>query len=234
MDEPGESWAEGSGKGRDTIANDTTLTKSMIDDFMANLAANPQTQILMSTQACAYPAGGGNRNKPEGLRMTSTGTANVVTVTNNASACGGSDNVHQTVDLGTASSPKMLYIKGEFDPSSAFRGLVVEGSNPITGYGILVVEDSDLAFLQNSDFRWNGIVLVTGRNNSTAFLGPSGSNTEIRGSLVINETNPLEPCCLYEFYLTDSGSTKLRASKENIDRALMALYNMRISAYRED
>jgi hypothetical protein len=75
-------------------------------------------------------------------------------------------------------------------------------------------------------------VLVTGRNNSTAFL--SNSNTEIRGALVVNETNPLEPCCFYEFYASSTGSMKLRASKENVDRALLALYNMRISAYREN
>ena len=218
--------------GYNTMQTDNTLTPSMINDFMANLAANPQTQIIDSTQACAYPAGGGDRNKPEGLRMTSTGTANVVNVTNNASACPGSTNVNQTVNLGSASSPKMLYIKGQYDPDSLFRGLVVEGSNPITGYGILVIEDSDLAFLQSGNFRWNGIVLVTGRNNSTAFL--SNSNTEIRGALVVNETNPLEPCCFYEFYASSTGSMKLRASKENVDRALLALYNMRISAYREN
>jgi Tfp pilus assembly protein PilX len=218
--------------GYNTMQTDTTLTKSMINDFMANLAANPQTQIIDSTQGCAYPAGGGDRNKPEGLRMTSTGTANVVTVTNNASACPGSNNVNQTVNLGSASSPKMLYIKGEYDPDSLFRGLTVEGSNPITGYGILVIEDSDLAFVQSGNFRWNGIVLVTGRNNSTAFL--SNSNTEVRGALVVNETNPLEPCCFYEFYASSTGNMKLRASKENVDRALLALYNMRISAFRED
>lgn len=230
--EPGGGWSEGSGRGRNTIANDTTLTEGAIEDFMTNLAANPQTQILDSTQACAYPAGGGDRNKPEGLRMSSTGTANIVNVTNNAGACGGATNINQTVNLGTAASPKMLYIKGEFDPVSAFRGLVVEGSNPITGYGILVIEDSDLAFLQTGNFRWNGIVLVTGRNNSTAFLG--NSNTEIRGTLVTNETNGSEGSGYKEFYVSTGGTMKVRASKENIDRALLALYNMRISAYRED
>jgi hypothetical protein len=218
--------------GLNTIQADTTLTEGAIQDFMANLAANPQTQIIDSTHACAYPASGGDRNKPEGLRMTSTGTANVVTITNNASLCSGSTNINQTVNLGTASAPKMIYVKGQYDPDSLFRGLVVEGSNPITGYGILVVEDSDLAFLQSGNFRWNGIVLVTGRNNSTAFL--SNSNTEIRGALVNNETNPSEAAGYYEFFMSSTGTTKIRASDENVQRALMALYNMRISAYRED
>lgn len=218
--------------GLNTIQADTTLTEGAIADFMANLAANPQTQIIDSTHACAYPASGGDRNKPEGLRMTGTGTANVVTITNNASACSGATNVNQTVNLGTAAAPKMIYVKGQYDPDSLFRGLVVEGSNAITGYGILVVEDSDLAFLQNGNFRWNGIVLVTGRNNSTAFL--SNSNTEIRGALVNNETNPSEAAGYYEFFMSSTGTTRIRASDENVQRALMALYNMRISAYRED
>jgi Tfp pilus assembly protein PilX len=218
--------------GHNTMQTDNTLTKSMINDFMANLAANPQTQIIESTHACSYAAGSGDRNKPEGLRMTGiSGTPNIVTVTNNGS-CG--TPINQTVNIGTASSPKMLYVKGEFDPNSLFRGLVVEGNEPITGYGILVIEDSDLAFVQSSNFRWNGIVLVTGRNNSTAFLGNSSTDTEIRGALVVNETNPLEPCCFYEFYASGGGDMKLRASKENIDRALLALYNMRISAFREN
>lgn len=160
--------------------------------------------------------------------MTSTATANIVTVTNN---CTGAAQINQTVNLGTAAAPAMLYVRGEYDPSSLFRGLAVDGSNPITGYGILVVEDSDLAFFQSGNFRWNGIVLVTGRNNSTAFLG--ASNTEIRGALITSETNPLEASGFNEFFAGTSGTMRILASKENIDRALMALYNMRISAYRE-
>lgn len=224
----GESWSEASGTGRKTIANDATLTPALISTFMGNLAANPSTQILNATMACQYPAAGGDHDKPEGIKMQSTGTANIVTVTNN---CVGADQINQTVNLGTASSPAMLYVKGEYDPNSLFRGLTVDGTNPITGYGILVVEDSDLAFFQTGNFRWNGIVLLTGRNNSSAFLG--NSNTELRGALITNETNPGELSGFSEFSVKTEGIMKIRASKENIDRALMALYNMRISAFRE-
>ena len=162
------------------------------------------------------------------LTVASTGTPNVVTVTNN---CGGADQINQTVNLGTATAPTMLYVRGEYDPDSLFRGLSVDGTNPITGYGILVVEDSDLAFFQTGQFRWNGIVLLTGRNNSSAFLG--NSNTEIRGALIVNETNAGELSGFSEFSVKTEGIMRIRSSKENIDRALMALYNMRISAYRE-
>jgi hypothetical protein len=224
----GTAVAAAPGNGRNSIADDPTLTSALISKFMANLAANPSTQILNSTMACQYASGGAPHDKPEGIRMQSTGTANVVTVTNN---CGGASQINQTVNLGTSTSPTMLYVKGEYDPDSLFRGLAVDGSNPITGYGILVVEDSDLAFFQSGQFRWNGIVLLTGRNNSSAFLG--SSNTEIRGALITNETNPLEPAGFSEFAVKTSGTMRILASKENIDRALMALYNMRISAFRE-
>jgi hypothetical protein len=218
----------GTGKGRNTIADDPTLSSAMISKFLSNLASNPSTQILDSTMACQYPASGGAHDKPEGLQMTGTATANVVTVTNN---CTGAPQINQTVNLGTAAAPAMLYVRGEYDPSSLFRGLAVSGSNPITGYGILVVEDSDLAMFQTGNFRWNGIVLVTGRNVSSAFL--EASNTEIRGALITNETNPLEAAGYNEFFAGTSGTMRILSSKENIDRALMALYNMRISAYRE-
>jgi Tfp pilus assembly protein PilX len=222
----------GTGKGRNTIADDATLSSAMISKFLTNLASNPSTQILNSTYsspACAYPASGSPHDKPEGLQMASTGTANIVTVTNN---CTGAQQINQTVNLGTPTAPAMLYVRGEYDPNSLFRGLAVSGSNPITGYGILVVEDSDLAMFQTGNFRWNGIVLVTGRNVSTAFLG--SSNTEIRGALITNETNPLEAAGFNEFFAGTSGNMRILASKENVDRALMALYNMRISAYREN
>ncbi|HEY7205082.1 MAG TPA: PilX N-terminal domain-containing pilus assembly protein [Methylomirabilota bacterium] len=218
----------GAGYGRNTISNDGTLTPALITKFMQNLASNPSTQILNSTATCQYPAAGGDHDKPEGIRMTSTGTANVVTVTNN---CTGAEQINQTVNLGSATSPTMLYVRGDYDPDSLFRGLAVSGSNPITGYGILVVEDSDLAFFQTGQFRWNGIVLLTGRNNSSAFLGDS--NTELRGALIVNETNAGEVSGFSEFAVKTDGTMKIRSSKENIDRALMALYNMRVTAYRE-
>ena len=214
--------------GLNTIAADSTLTPAIIQAFMTNLAANPGTQIIQSTQACQFPTGSGAHTKPEGLHMLATGTPSLVTVTNN---CTGSQQINQTVNLGTPTSPQMLYFKGEYDPSSNFVGLGVDGSSPIQGYGLLVVEDADLVFFQTGNFRWDGIVLVTGRNVSVAFKG--ASNTEIRGALIGSETNGAEPGGYFEFYNRTTGSMVIRASKQNIDMALQALYNMRITSYRE-
>ncbi len=217
---------DASGTGRRTIAADSSLTPTIIQNFVSNLAANPLTQVLNSTQACQYSSG--SSSKPEGLRMQSTSTANVVTVKNN---CSGADQINQTVNLGTATSPALLYIKGEFDPSSNFIGLAVSGSQNITGYGILVVEEADLSFFQTSQFKWNGIVIVTGRNVGVGFR--ANSNTEIRGALIANETYGAEAGGYFEF-LNQAATMKIRYGKEAIDLALRGLYNTRISGYREN
>jgi len=212
--------------GLSTIEEDSSLNPTVIQSFLSNLAANPMTQILDSTQACQYSSG--SSSKPEGLRMTSTGTANQVNITNN---CTGASQINQTVNLGTATSPAMVYVKGEYDPSSNFIGLAVSGSQPITGYGILVVEDADMSFFQSGQFQWNGIVIVSGRNVGAGFRG--GSNTEVRGALIGNETNASEVGGYFEF-LNQAATMKLRYGKEGIDLALNGLYNTRISLYREN
>jgi Tfp pilus assembly protein PilX len=212
--------------GLNTIAADSALNPTVVQSFLTNLASNPQTQILNSTQACQYSSGGSS--KPEGLRMDSTATPGQVNVTNN---CTGAAQISQTVSLGTSTNPAMVYVKGEFDPSSNFIGLAVNGSQPITGYGILVVEDADMSFFQSSQFQWNGIVIVTGRNVGIGFRG--GSNTEIRGALIGNETNGTEIGGYFEF-LNQADTLKVRFGKEGIDLALRGLYNTRISGFREN
>ncbi len=211
--------------GLNTIAPDSALNPSVMQAFLTNLAANPMTQFLNSTQACEFPAGSG---QPQGLRMSSTATANQVTITNN---CTGASQINQTVNLGTATAPAMVYVKGEYDPTSNFTGVAVQGSQPITGYGILVMEEADLSFFQTGQFTWNGIVIVTGRNIGVGFR--SGSNTEIRGALIANETDPGEAGGYFEF-LNQAATLKIRYGKEAIDLALRALYNTRIAAYREN
>jgi hypothetical protein len=45
----------GTGKGRNTIADDPTLSSAMISKFLSNLASNPSTQILDSTRPASTP-----------------------------------------------------------------------------------------------------------------------------------------------------------------------------------
>ena len=214
--------------GLNTIAALISPTAADIQKFVTNLAANLATQIIPSTQACQFSAPGGERSKPEGLHVTATASPSVVAITNN---CAGSARINQTMSLGTPTSPQILYFKGEYDATSNFVGVTVDGTQPIQGYGLLVVEDADLAFAQTGKFRWDGIVLVTGRNVSVAFKGDS--DTEIRGALVANEANATESGGYFELFNRTTNSMIVRASRQNIDMALQALYNLRITSYRE-
>ena len=139
--------------------------------------------------------------------------------------------IDQTINLGNPTSPQMIYFKGEYDPSSNFVGVGVDGTQPIQGYGLLVVEDADLAFFQTGNFRWDGIVLVTGRN--VAWPSRVTATPRSAGALIGSETNALEPGGYFEFYNRTTDTMILRASKQNIDMALQALYNMRVTSYRE-
>ena len=79
-----ESSGRALATGLNTIAADNTPHPGgSSQKFMTNLAANPATQIIQSTQACQFAAAGGDHNKPEGLHMASTASPSVVTITNN-------------------------------------------------------------------------------------------------------------------------------------------------------
>jgi hypothetical protein len=93
------------------------------------------------------------------------------------------------------------------------------------------MEEADLSFFQSGQFQWNGIVIVTGRNVGVGFR--AGSNTEIRGALLANETNASEVGGYFEF-LNQGATTKIRYGKEGVDLALRGLYNTRVSTYREN
>ncbi len=223
----GEGYSEGAGKGRNTIAPDTGLNPSLLQSFLNNVAANPSTQILPSTQACAFAASGGAHTKPEGLKMTAVGNTGQVNVRNN---CNGSQGIDMNLSLGSPTAPVMMYVKGEYDPSSNFIGVAADGNDTMEGFGILIVEDADMSFF-GGNFRWNGIVIVTGQNVGVGFR--SGSSSEIRGALIANETNGAEAGGYFEF-LNQANAMRIRRSKENIDMALNGLYNMRTTTYREN
>ena len=114
------------------------------------------------------------------MQLTGTATpTNTVTLSN---GCTGAAGVNQTLDLGTRTNPKLVYFRGDTDPTSAFTGLQLNSG--IKGAGILVVEDGDLKNLGN--FTWDGVVIVTGNYVGAGFM--DGSTTNIRGAFVAFET----------------------------------------------
>jgi hypothetical protein len=116
---------------------------------------------------------------------------------------------------GTAADPKIVYIKGTLDTTSAFNALRVSGNS--SGYGILIVEDGD--FTINGNFFWQGPIIVTGGYVGVGING--GGNQEIRGALISNETATNEAPGFYEGVL--QGNAKVRYSRAALDAALAAL-----------
>ena len=195
--------------GVQTIAADDSLDPANMAAYLNAVKNYAGTTILQSTQACP-------------MRLTGSGTpTSTPTLTNGCS-------VNETLDLGTRTSPKLVYFKGDPDPTSLFTGL--ELNSGIKGAGILVIEDGDLKNLGN--FTWDGVVIITGNYVGAGFM--SGSTTTIRGALVANETQPGEANGFFEFYLHGSANGfTVRNSKQNIDMVSLSRGNHTITNWRE-
>jgi hypothetical protein len=199
--------------GLNTINADSSLSPANMQAYIESIRNYSGTTVLQSTQACP-------------MQMTGASTpTSTVTVTN---GCSGAAGVNRTIDLGSRSNPKLVYFRGDTDPSSAFTGLQLNSG--IKGAGILVVEDGDLKNL--GDFTWDGVVLVTGSYVGAGFM--SGSNTTIRGALVAFERQAGEAAGYFEFYLHGSATSfSTRASKQNLDMVQMMRGNHTMTNWRE-
>jgi hypothetical protein len=141
------------------------------------------------------------------MQLTGSGTpTNTPTLTN---GCTGANGVNQALNLGSRTDPRLVYFKGDTDPTSLFTGLTLNGG--IKGAGILVIEDGDVKNLGN--FTWDGVVIVTGHNVGAGFM--SGSSTTVRGALVSSEVEANENPG-YEFYVDASASNFLVESSQQM------------------
>lgn len=86
------------------------------------------------------------------------------------------------VTLGSRGVPEAHCFDGPVDSSST-----VMASGTLSGAGLLVVRNAELVL--SSNFSWEGVVLVTGRNVGVRIVG--SDSKEIVGSLVVNETGSL-------------------------------------------
>ena len=196
--------------GLNTIAPDDSLSPTNLAAYLQAVANYSGTTVLQSTQAC-----------PMQLTGSTSSPTSSVTVSN---GCG----VNDTLDLGSRTNPKLVYFRGDTDPTSQFTGLQL--NNQIKGAGILIIEDGDLKNLGN--FTWDGVVIVTGGYVGAGFM--SGSTTTIRGALVANETQSGEANGYFEFYLHGSANGfTVHNSKQNIDMVSLARGNHTITNWRE-
>ena len=192
--------------GLNSILADAALTPGIINNFLAELKANPATTILNSTLACPLVMNGA--------------TAGSATVTN---GCG----LNKNLSLGTPSDPKLVYFTGDLDPTSQFAGLTSNGT--IQGAGVLVIEDGD--FRINDNFRWDGLVIVTGRYVGMGLM--NGSNATIYGAVVSMETQCNESSGFNEFLEGGVASTTIRMSSQNFSMAQTARGLHRVYSVKE-
>jgi Tfp pilus assembly protein PilX len=132
---------------------------------------------------------------------------------NIGSSCSG--NYAATDCWGTSANPKIVYVKGTLDTTSAFNALNVAGDS--TGYGILIVEDGD--FTMRGNFAWEGPIIVTGGYVGVGIMG--GGNQQVLGALISNETATNEASGFFEGVLL--GNAKIHYSRAALDKALVLL-----------
>jgi Tfp pilus assembly protein PilX len=157
-DQTSTSTPPGVTTGVRTIAADGALTSQAVTDFVNALKQSADIS-LTSPSSSPY------------------------TIANMGASCAGDP--ESATCWGTTSRPKVVYVKGE--PASAgtqFNALAISGSS--TGTGILIVEDGNVDI--RGSFRWNGPIIVTGRNVGLRWR--SGGTKSVYGAVIVHELNP--------------------------------------------
>jgi len=188
--------AAGAGSGNNTIAPEPALTPPVVKAFID--AAKASADITL------------NSHQPSGLSYNNVGAS-----------C--SSDINSQTCFGTADHPKVVYIKGDFDPTSMFAALQLSGNTE--GHGVLIVEDGDLRISGN--FLWHGPIIVTGQYVGVGFLG--GGNQAVYGSVISNET-ATDPG-FYEGVVT--GNSTIRYSCEALNQARGARRLVTMSSWQE-
>jgi Tfp pilus assembly protein PilX len=146
-------------RGADTIGVDGALTSQTVTDFVD--AAKSAADVTIN----ASPGSGSSLN-------------------NVGSTC--ATDVESSMCWGTSARPKIVYVRGALpDVDTRYTALRLAGTS--TGTGILIIENG-VAEIAGS-FRWNGPIVVTGRNVGIRFRG-EGSQL-VYGATIVNELNPV-------------------------------------------
>jgi Tfp pilus assembly protein PilX len=144
--------------GANAIRADGSLTSQAVVDFID--AAKSMADITI------------NASPGNGSSLSNVGSSCTVDV--DSSTC-----------WGTTARPKIVYVRGALsEVASRYTSLSLAGTS--SGTGILVVENSVMEI--GGSFRWNGPIVVTGRNVGLRFKG-DGSQS-VYGATIVNELNP--------------------------------------------
>jgi hypothetical protein len=192
----GKPQNPGPGLGDNTIAPDITLTPTQIAKFVN--AIKPYADISLQANGTSQ-----------------------LSYQNIGDTCGAS--VSDPNCWGTASSPKIVYVKGTVDPAQAFYAMSVSGTS--TGAGVLIIEDGDLNVTGN--FRWEGLIIVTGQYVGLRYGG--GGNQTMYGGIVVNETASVNS----EVEVDAMGNAKILYSCQALERVRNMRKMFRAANWRE-
>lgn len=192
----GKPQNPGPGIGDNTITPDATLAPAQIQKFVD--AVRPYADISLQASAA---------NRLQYQNIGDTCAANL-----NDSNC-----------WGTASNPKIVYVKGTVDPAQAFYAMSISGTS--TGAGILILEDGDLNVTGN--FRWEGLIIVTGQYVGLRYGG--GGNQTMYGGIVVNETVDMNS----EVEVDSMGNAKILYSCQALERVKNMRKMFRANSWRE-
>ncbi len=148
-------------------------------------------------------------------------TANQLSYQNLGDTCAA--NLNDPNCWGTTSNPKIVYVKGTVDPAQAFYAMSVSGTS--TGAGVLIIEDGDLNI--TGDFRWEGLVIVTGQYVGLRYGG--GGNQTMYGGVVVNETASANS----EVEVDAMGNAKILYSCQALQNVKNMRKTFRVASWRE-
>jgi len=131
------------------------------------------------------------------------------------------------INMGTTSSPKIVFFDG--DPAGTRGDLRLTFEGNITGAGILVMRDNDLKFLGRLD--WKGLIIVTGPDTSITFAAGSDAQ-DVLGAVVVSETDTDGGAEL----TISSTNLRIRASRQALDLTQSVMNNkpsLKVVAWRQ-
>ena len=200
------------------------------------IAGNPQNEVRGKDESGTGTTTGAGTIRSDGT-LTSPGLADFVarvrssadvvidparaqSISNVGSACPADGT--SSACWGTTDSPKIVFVGGAPPLGSPRPALRVSGESG--GAGILVVENAALEI--DGRFRWNGLVVVTGRDAALRYRG--GGMQAVYGALIVDEPSHGATATLAG---SPGDKTHILYSTESLDLVQRALRRRFVATY---
>jgi Tfp pilus assembly protein PilX len=212
---------------------------NLVVEVRDRLAGGPQNEVRGKGESDTGITTGGGAIQPDGTLTSpaiadfvarAQSTADVVidaagarSIGNVGAACAADS--ASSACWGTLDSPKIVYVAGAPAPGSPRPALDVSGDS--SGAGILVVDNAVVEI--DGAFRWNGLVVVTGRDAALRYRG--GATQAVYGGVIVDEPTPGGTTGLAGGLLD---KTHILYSKEALDLVQEALRRRFVTTYGWD